>query len=236
MIDDELLKAALAEALSEDFDRYDIQDDETPHRFSLAYRIRKRSVFKLAKRCEKKEPLTERRHMPLRRLALIMAIVAVIVVLSIGAYAAYVLFINGFVFDVYKDHSELTFNPSMYEIKDTITEYYFLPPESGCVYVDEMLDDITTIYEYRLNGRLLLLVQDAGVYSGGNYIVNTENAELYEASVNGNDGFIVIKHRENEDDGTSIYWVMDEYLFEISTVALSKDELIQLAESVKIRG
>ena len=235
MINDELLRVALAEALSEDFERYSIQNGEKPHRFSLAYKLRKRSVFRFAKRSEEQEPHTERKYMPLRRLALVMAVIAAAVVLSLGVYAAYVMFINGFVFDVYRDHSEVTFDPSTYEIKDTITEYYLLPPESGCEYVNEMLDDIMAVVEYQLNGRMLLLIQSSDVHSGGNYVVNTENAELYEASVNGNDGFIIITHKENEDDSISIYWVMDGYLFEISTVSLSNDELIQLAETVRIR-
>ena len=164
-----------------------------------------------------------------------MAVIAAAVVLSLGVYAAYVMFINGFVFDVYRDHSELTLDLSMYDIKDTITEYYQLPPESGCEYVGEMINEIIAVVEYQLNGKLLLFTQNAGDISESGFAVNTENAELYEASVNGNDGFIVIRHKENEDDSTSIYWAMDGYLFELSTAALSQDELIQLAETVKVR-
>lgn len=211
---------------------YDLQDNEAPHRFPLAYKIRKRSVFRLAKRSEKKEPHTGRRYMPLRRLALIMAIVAAVVVLSIGAYAAYVLFINGFAFDVYKDHSELTLDPSMYEIKDTITEYYFLPPESGCEYVSDIIDDDIVMTEYQLNGKMVNLMQYAGINADNFFVLNTENSDLYEAKISENDGFINIVHREGKDDGTSIFWVMDGYLFHISTIGLSKDELVKMAEFV----
>ena len=235
MINDELLRAALAEAMSEDFERYDIQDGEKPHRFSLAYKLRKRSVFRFAKRSEEQEPHAERKYMPLRRLALVMAVVAAAVVLSIGAYAAYVMFINGFVFDVYRDHSEVTLDPSMYYIKDKIDAYYWLPPESGCEYVWDISEDDIAMTEYQLNGKTVYFMQYAGAIKDNFFVLNTENSDLYEAKVSGNDGFINIVHIDDEDDGTSIFWVMDGYLFHISTTAFSRDELIEMAEMVTIK-
>ena len=48
MTGDEALKMALIAHYEEYYSQYDVPADEKPHRFSLAYRIRKKSIIRLA--------------------------------------------------------------------------------------------------------------------------------------------------------------------------------------------
>ena len=49
MTGDEALKMALIAYSEEYFSQYDVPADEKPHRFSLAYRIRKKKHYKACK-------------------------------------------------------------------------------------------------------------------------------------------------------------------------------------------
>jgi hypothetical protein len=50
MTGDEALKMALIAHYEEYYSQYDVTADDKPHRFSLAYRIRKNSIIRLAKK------------------------------------------------------------------------------------------------------------------------------------------------------------------------------------------
>ena len=232
MISDELLRGALVLSLEETIAFHKRASEENPHRFSLAYKIRKRSIIRLAERYETEKPHTERHFMPLRRLALFMAIITAAVVLSVGAYAAY-LIINGFAFDVHEEYSDVTLNISEYELKDTITELYLLPPESGCKCIHETHDDEIVMSHYQWNENTITLVQYTK-YAADLIRVNTENANVYGVNVNGNDGFMVIHYSESLDILKELMWVNDGYIFYISCKIITDEELIKLAESIVI--
>lgn len=231
MVSDELLRSALVESLEERLTQYKIRGEENPHRFSLAYKIRKKSIIRLAKRYENQGLQIDREYMPLKRLAMLIAIIIAAVVLSVGVFATYTI-INNFVFDVNKEYSDVTLDPSLYDLKEAITELYCLPPESGCEYIDGMNDGEVAFYDYSLNNNAVKLAQYTKVFAVQSLGVNTENADVFGIKINGNDGFMVIQHYEGFDDSQTITWVMDGYIFHISSVSIIDDDLVKLAESV----
>ena len=243
MISDELLKEALMLSMEEMIAFHKRAGEENPHRFSLAYKIRKRSIIRLAKRYETEKTNMEgyetekshaRRHfMPLKRLALFMAIIAAAVILSVGAYAAY-LIINGFVFDVHEEYSDVTLDLSEYELKDTIAEFYWFPPESGCESISEMVNSKLAISDYRLNENTFVLMQYTKSVAEQSMGANTENADISGVKINGNDGFIITRNIKSTDDN-EIVWIMNGYVFYISSVTIAEDDLIKLAELITIK-
>ena len=241
MTGNELLREALMLSLEETIAFHKQASRENPHRFSLAYKIRRRSIIRLVERCEAEKthretekPRTERHFMPLKRLALFMAIIAAAVVLSVGAYAVY-LVINGFVFDVHGEYSDVSLDLSEYDLKDTITELYWLPPESGCEKLSEMVDSELAVSDYYWNDNTIVLIQYTKFAAEHSLKLNTEGANIYGVKINGNDGFIDVRLREDLDDDQEIIWVMDGYIFHISGWTITDEELIKLAESVTIR-
>lgn len=234
MISDELLRAALIASFEERMALCEREIKENPHRFSLAYKIRKSSIIRLARRYEEtKETSAERHFMPLRRLALIIAIIAAAVILSVGAYAAY-LIINGFVFDMHETYSNVTIDFSEYELKDTITEIYKLSSESGVEYVNSIVDDEIILSEYQLNGKSILLTQYTKYYVKIGLVANTEDSSIYKVNINANDGYAMLRHIENKFDRTSVMWVMNGYVFLISSEEFTKNELIELVNLMTI--
>ena len=234
MISDELLRDALMLSLEETIAFHKRASEENPHRFSLAYKIRKRSIIRLAERYETEKPHTERHFMPLKRLALYMAIIVAAVVLSVGVYAAY-LIINGFVFDVHGEYSRVMLDISEYEIKDTITELYWIPPENGWECIIEMSDSELVMSDYQCNDNVISLIQYTKFATEHYFKLNTEDANVYDVKINGNDGFINVRSREDSDDEKEIIWVMDGYIFHVSCREITNEELVKLAESVAIK-
>ena len=236
MTSDQILRAALIQTADEYFSRYEPNENEKQHRFSLAFYIRKISVERLAEKAEKTAPrdLPQRRYMPLRRLALIMAVILAAVFLTAAAWVAYIS-VRGFVFEAHTTHSDVSVDLSLYEIKEEITEFYWLPPESGCEYVSEIGDNEVKMIEYIYAGKPLDFAQYSGNLTENDAMVNTENAEVFEVNVNGDWGFICVRHREIGDDATFIIWLKDGYVLQISCTSVTNDELIRLAESTVMR-
>ena len=235
MISNELLRDALMLSLEETVAFHKRAGEENPHRFSLAYKIRKRSILRLVERHETEKPHTERHYMPLKRLALLIAIFAAAVVLSVGVYAAY-LIINGFVFDRHEEYSDVGLDISEYQLKDSINELYWLPPESGCECVSKAIDNEFAVYYYKLNDNDIVFTQYTK-FAAEHYLkLNTENANIYGVNVNGNNGFITTVYREKEDKTNRIVvWVMNGYFFSISCPLTEESGLIELAEKVVIK-
>lgn len=232
MISDELLRTALIASFEERMAVCEREIEENPHRFSLAYKIRKRSILRLARRYEEtKEPAAERHFMPLKRLALIIAIIAAAVILSVGACAAY-LIINGFVFDKHETYSGVTLDLSGYELKDDITEIYGFAPESGIEYIYRTASsNMVVISYYQFNGKNILLTQySKDSVENGFFAANTEKSNLYGATISEKGGFTVIRHREIENDYVIVAWINDGYVFSISSNEFSDTELIKLAD------
>lgn len=238
MTGNEVLRAALIQSAEEYFSRYETAETEKNHRFSLAFYIRKISVERLARKAEKIPPrdLPQRRYMPLKRLAVIIALIFAAVFLTAAAWVAYIA-VRGFVFEVHTTHSDVTVDPTLYEIKEEITEYYWLSPESGCEYVDETRTDTEAIQEYQMDGKQVLLTQRAGNLTQNSIGVNTEFADVCEVKVKDNYGFFVSRLVMGSDErSTFIIWVENGYVFSLHTSGFIAEELVNLAEQIEIKS
>lgn len=243
MTGDEALKMALIAYSEEYFSQYDVPADEKPHRFSLAYRIRKKSITRLAKKhwerpasCAPYKPskilTAERSYIPLKKLAVIISVIISAVFFTVAAGAIY-FGARGFIFDVYNTHSNVSVDFSMYDIKDTIEEVYRLPVESGYECVDEILDKWVVSSRYKLGDKTVNFVQYTKSFAE-NLMVNTENSTVSEIKVNGEVGFILYHQNKYSDNTASITWIQNGYVFEIMGADDDSEELLRLAEIIEI--
>lgn len=243
MTGDEALKMALIAHYEEYYSQYDVTADDKPHRFSLAYRIRKKSITRLAKKhwerpasCAPYKPskilTAERSYIPLKKLAVIISVIMSAVFFAVAAGAIY-FGARGFIFDVYNTHSNVSVDFSMYDIKDTIEEVYRLPVESGYKCINKLLDEIVVNSHYECGDKSIDFVQYTKLFAE-NMMVNTENAIVYESEINGEAGFILSCLRNNSSNITIITWLQDGYVFEITGTDIDSEELLKLAELVEI--
>ena len=157
MIQNDSLKKALIEYAEEYFSRYDIPDDEEPHRFSFAYRLRRKNIERLAGKKGKssflcrsdKNNAEAKAYMPLKKLAVTMSVVVSAVLLTAAAGAVY-FGARGFLFDVQDTHSNVSVDFSVYDIKDTIEEVYRLPEDSGYKLISEVMDSTVNNFVYEI--------------------------------------------------------------------------------------
>ena len=224
MTGDEALKMALIAHYEEYYSQYDVTADDKPHRFSLAYRIRKNSIIRLAKkRWERPAPCVpckpsgtlaaERRYIPLKKLAAMIAVIISAVFFAAAASAIY-FGARGFIFDVYNTHSNVSVDFSMYDIKDTIEEVYRLPVESGYELVNEAAYKSVVNSQYKCGNKTVNLIQYTKLLAE-NIMSNTENSTVCEIEVNGEVGFILYHQSKNSDNISNITWIRDGYVFEI---------------------
>lgn len=243
MTGDEALKMALIAYSEEYFSQYDVPADEKPHRFSLAYRIRKNSIIRLAKkRWERPAPCVpckpsgtlaaERRYIPLKKLAAMIAVIISAVFFAAAASAIY-FGARGFIFDVHNTHSDVSVDFSMYDIKDTIEEVYRLPVESGYECVHEISDEDVVISRYECGDKSVNFLQYTKLLAE-NMMANTENSTISEIEVNGGVGFILYHQNKYSDNTASITWIQNGYVFEIMGADDDSEELLRLAEIIEI--
>ncbi len=243
MTGDEALKMALIAHYEEYYSQYDVPADEKPHRFSLAYRIRKNSIIRLAKkRWERPAPcvpckpsgtlVAERHYIPLKKLAAMIAVIISAVFFAAAASAIY-FGARGFIFDVYNTHSNVSVDFSMYDIKDTIEEVYRLPVESGYELVNEAAYKSVVNSQYKCGNKTVNLIQYTKLLAE-NIMSNTENSTVCEIEVNGEVGFILYHQSKNSDNISNITWIRDGYVFEIMGTGVDGEELLKLAAIIEI--
>ncbi len=243
MTGDEALKMALIAHYEEYYSQYDVTADDKPHRFSLAYRIRKNSIIRLAKkRWERPAPCVpckpsgtlaaERRYIPLKKLAAMIAVIISAVFFAAAASAIY-FGARGFIFDVYNTHSNVSVDFSMYDIKDTIEEVYRLPVESGYELVNEAAYKSVVNSQYKCGNKTVNLIQYTKLLAE-NIMSDTENSTVCEIEVNGEVGFILYHQSKNSDNISNITWIRDGYVFEIMGTGVDGEELLKLAAIIEI--
>ena len=243
MTGDEALKMALIAHYEEYYSQYDVTADDKPHRFSLAYRIRKNSIIRLAKkRWERPAPCVpckpsgtlaaERRYIPLKKLAAMIAVIISAVFFAAAASAIY-FGARGFIFDVHNTHSDVSVDFSMYDIKDTIEEVYRLPVESGYELVNEAAYKSVVNSQYKCGNKTVNLIQYTKLLAE-NIMSNTENSTVCEIEVNGEVGFILYHQSKNSDNISNITWIRDGYVFEIMGTGVDGEELLKLAAIIEI--
>ncbi|MCM1055269.1 MAG: DUF4367 domain-containing protein [Bacteroides sp.] len=234
MTSDDVLKTALIQTAEEFFSRYMPAAGEKPHRFSLAFYIRKISVERLARRAVRvpAETISVPKYIPLKRLAVLIAVLLSAAFLTAGAWVAYIS-VRGFVFEVHTTYSDVSVDFSMYDIKETIDEAYGLPIENGYELVYEITDSQIIISEYKYKDKKLTLVQYAGEFAETS-MLNTENSEVSEITINNNAGFILVNTLDSTENGITITWIQDGYLFDIIGTSFEKEEVIEIAKSVAV--
>ncbi len=236
----ELLMQAFAETADEHFSQYDLTSEEKPHRFSLVYKIKKKSVLRLAKKYEKLENtvyIKKRRHMPLKRMAVLITAISVLAALGIAAGAGYAVIRK---FNIYTQSSHsfgITYNEtvldvdySKYDIKSEIAmdEFYCLPEESGCTFVERgMYDQQMNCIEYDRNGKLVSFGQY--VSGTGLFMDDISDVVFHDVVIKGGDGVLCT---ETDSEDKSLTWVQDGYIFDIYAKEISVEEIMRLAEMI----
>lgn len=233
MIDNELLKQALDETADDRFSKYELLPGEKPHRFSLFFKIREKSIIRLSKKPEKRT----RRYMPLKRMAVIITVISVLEALGIAAGAGYAI-IKGF--NIYSQSSHyfgithtdtiLEVDYSKYDIKSEIAmdEFYCLPEESGCTFVERgMYDQQMNCIKYDRNGKRVSF----GQYTSdtGLFMDDISDVVFHEVEVKGGDGVLCT---ETDSEDKSLTWVQDGYVFSIYAKEISEEEIMSLAETI----
>lgn len=198
-MDDEVLRIALADTLSER--TLSIPSDE--HRFSLRYRLKRRSMC----RCTGRAPKVSLRRMP--RAVLVLILLAAMALTACTAVSV----IRRMIRTDYDGYSVLA--PNSYGERSCVTEFYWLPKSTGCKYIGrQLIYDGAEIYQvissYDCGGRILSLTQ---TIPNGYNVINTEYSELTSAR-NG-------VYRHNMGDTQLYFWEQDGYMF---TMSLQGDE------------
>ena len=229
MTNNEALKAAFARTMDGYFSQYGISGSEKPHRFSLAYRVRRASIIRLGRMAPEKLP--RKNFISLKRLSVTIAAVITAVILAAAAGASYLVSARGFSFSVNEKYSDVSVDFSMYTIKETIEEIYRLPSERGFELTYETYDSEVINSEYEYENQMVVLTQYAKIFAENLY-ANTENSEVYEVEVDGNPGFILVHHRSDGVVGSILTWIHDGYVFDLSVWPEDDINLIELAEMI----
>ena len=201
-MDDELLRIALADTLSER--TLSIPSDE--HRFSLRYRLKRHSMC----RCTEKAPKVSLRRMP--RAVLVLILLAAMALTACTAVSV----IRRMIRTDYDGYSVLA--PNSYGERSCVTDFYWLPKSTGCKYIGRQVfyDGAVirqVISNYDCAGRLLSLTQ---TIPDGYNVINTEYSELTSAQ-NG-----IFRHEMGD---TQLYfWEQDGYVFTMSVQGSEKAE------------
>lgn len=237
MTSNDVLRTALLNTADEFFSCRCLSETEKSHRFSLAYRIRKISIKRLGRKAEPFAPLAApvpeaapmKSYVPLRKLSVMILAIITAVFLASAAGASYIVRVRGFNFDVHEKYSDASVDFSMYTIKDSIEEVYRLPDESGYELVYDVPDDTVRSAGYSNGDYAITFVQIAGAVAK-KFMVNTENSEVYEVTVDGEAGFILVHHRSDGTTGKILTWIHDGYVFQI--MGETEIDMVELAKFI----
>lgn len=192
-MDDELLRIALADTLSE----RTVSVPTEEHRFSLRYRLKKRSLC----RC------TDAPRVSLRRMPRALLVLILLAVMALTACTAASV-IRRMIRTDYDGYSMLA--PNSYGERSCVTEFYWLPKSTGCKYIGRQViydgaEIRQVISSYDCGGRLLSLTQ---TIPNGYNVINTEYSELTSMR-NG-------VYRHEMGDLPLYFWEQDGYVFTMS--------------------
>lgn len=238
MTSNDVLRTALLNTADEFFSCRCLSETEKSHRFSLAYRIRKISIKRLGRKAEPFAPLAApvpeaaplKSYVPLRKLSVMILAIITAVFLASAAGASYIVGVRGFNFDVHEKYSDASVDFSMYTIKDSIEEVYRLPVESGYELVyDDVPNNVGWSSSYSNGDYTINLIQLTSGFAG-KFMVNTENSELTEVTVDGDAGFVLVHHRSDGTTGKILTWIHDGYVFQI--MGETEIDMVELAKLI----
>lgn len=218
---EEKLAQAFKESLDERTER--IMKIEKKHKFSLAYRLWERKML----RDLKKDRYDSRWTLQKAKYAVTAMAAAFSLLIGTTAYAAIVMVSRyGFVDKI--DYSKMLIENYPSD-KTTFEEYYGLPEEDGWELIDYDIVSSWSSLIYKCGDVKISFLQMI-IHEGNMGHIDTERADVEMLSLNSeNDGFVL----DFKEKGTSIYWIYDGYLLEISS-DIDKNEAINLAYSTRI--
>ncbi|MCH5206728.1 MAG: DUF4367 domain-containing protein [Oscillospiraceae bacterium] len=187
--------------------------DEKNHLFSIAYKIRRKSIIRSSR---------SKTRFTVRKIKYIL--IAVIMALFVLTGFSLWRYFGGFYFNFLEDHSTVFFKGENF--KTTIEEVYGLPEEYELLKISS--EKYNVISKYLINGEIITLTQNLSSLVEG---VNTENCEVEYLTINGNDGYYINMF----EDVVYLTWVNDGYLFTLIG-KIDKNAAIFLAKSLKIRN
>lgn len=218
------------EDILEEAYKLDFAEHENPpeHRFSLKHKIRMRKIFSLYKKNTKRynASLYKRSVKMSLRMAIIVIILAA---LTVTAAAVTITFLRR----EHEDNTQL-FAANIEGAPTVLEDIYVLtalPIEYECTTDNLMLEMHTSIFTHKITGKTVMFTQTVKSEFYAHY--NTEGYEFQEISVNDHDGLYIDFAYDGIESGL-IVWDNGDYIFDIDG-DLSKDELIHLAETIKIQ-
>ncbi len=215
----------LAQALGETFDERMARRMKVTkkHSFSLSYRLWEYKTLKNLRRNRFDNHWTLRKA----RCAVAAMVCALTLLIGITAYAAIVI-MGRYNFVDKSDYSKMLIEAHPTD-KTTFEEYYGLPEEDGWEMEDYDILHRFTAVNYRRGDKEVTFCQSL-IEEGNMGNINTEKADVEMLSLySENDGFVL----EFRDDWSSIFWIYNGYLLEI-TGNINKKEAVNLAHSTKI--
>lgn len=208
---DDLIVQGIRGTLEEQRDGYRL--DGKNHLFSIAYKIRRRSIIRSSR---------SKTRFTIRKIKYIL--IAVIMALFVLTGFSLWRYFGRFYFNVLEDHSTVFFQGEHF--KTTIEEVYGLPEEYELLSIT--INKFDVLSQYTVYGEIITLNQDLSSLVED---VNTENCEVEYLTINGNDGYLIHMF----EDDVNLAWVNDGYIFTLSG-KIDKNAAIFLAESLKIRN
>lgn len=197
-------------------------DEEIDHKFSKCFERKMKKLIKDSKRSNAAKML--------RKIAMIFFVV--LSILSISIVSVEALRVRAFrvIKKIYEEFTQIKFEyydepVDQEDIGFIVMKPYYLPEgyeEIDCI---EMDTAVIIIYENQQEGQIIYRQNKIEEY--GTTIIDTEDVEIQDIRIKGNEGQIIIKGERNH-----IVWFSDEYHYSIiSTVG--RKELIKIAESIK---
>ena len=196
-------------------DSYKPLEKETDHKFTQKF---ERKMSALVRR--QKKPYYFLISTPKRRAAVIAILVAILMLTACSIPP-----VRDFIVKVYKEGTTLIFNDSKHSEESGEFEKAYIEIPDG--YTVEELSYDPYFIKIR-NGKNLITFQQSGV-QGLQLDVDTEGTTHESITINGFDGIYVYNKNHH-----IFVWSDGRYAYILSSAQLSKEELLQMAETVRV--
>lgn len=220
-MDERQFKEILTEAFNQEFSELTKGGE---HRFSLRHRMRMRGVFRRYDRSRAVDLSIKTRPTLRRRLTVALIVVVTAVILAVTVIG---IITNGFRFVEHEDHTQFD-AVDIVDYPTSIEEIYeptWIPEGFEMVELNEWRTVRETLYEY-YNDHFLIRQHVKSTFLG---YADSQKYQVEYILINGN----TIAYWKN-DDVNKIYWDNGDYIINIFGT-ITKEELLKLAESIKLK-
>lgn len=214
---DEKIAGEIRNTLDERYGAYCVSDKI--HHFSLAYKIKKHHTIHSIK-----NENVHRKGFSVRKVKYLVIAVLLAIFLLVG-FSLW-LSISRFSFNIHQDHSDVYITPNEGD-KIRIEGIYVLSDNMEFTLTERFIDDVDIISIYEKGESKVTLSQSV---IDDIHKINTEYSSPEPIVIQGFEGYYVQMSRSEN----LVVWTMDGYLFDIGG-NISKNELIKLAQSTKIK-